>query len=125
MRQADGNILHVYHKAGTISHSEKLPPAPPRKPATPVGPRADLITERSEDSRSYGGSEFGKSRGRSRDRYRDYEREDIVDGSYGFNDPMEIDDHHDERRVRGLYSDNIISNKYGRGSRRGVYQRYK
>ena len=37
-----------------------------------------------------------------------------MDGSYGFDDRMDTDDH-DDRRARGsLYSDNLIGNR-GRG----------
>ncbi|KAI1004676.1 hypothetical protein K3495_g3540 [Podosphaera aphanis] len=96
-QSADGNILHVYHKTRAIS-SVKLPSMLAGQ-HVPLGTRTDLNGERSDDSRSYGygGSEFCAPTGPSRDRFRDYERDEVLDGSYGF------DDH-----TTGLYSDNII-----------------
>ena len=114
--QADGNILHVYHKTGPISSSHKpLQPTPVVRSVTPLGPRAAV--ERLDDNRpdNRGGSERYAPRERSRGR-RDYDREDVMDGSYGFDDRMETDEDGPEKgRGRGLYSDTLINSNRGRG----------
>ncbi|TVY55998.1 putative RNA-binding protein [Lachnellula cervina] len=103
-QNADGNILHVYHKVGGAPTGPKS-----SNPIAPLGRRAEAITD---DSRSsYGSSERYTPRDRERSRR---ESDDIMDGSYGFDDRMDTDDH-DDRRTRGsLYSDNLIGNR-GRG----------
>ncbi|RDL35236.1 RNA-binding, RBD [Venustampulla echinocandica] len=101
-QNADGNILHVYHKIGAVKSIRSTP-------STPQGPRADLINE---DTRSaYAGSDRYTPRER-----RQNDREDIMDGSYGFDNRMETDDdNYSNGRDRGsLYSDNIVGNR-GRG----------
>ncbi|KAH6684357.1 hypothetical protein B0J14DRAFT_10366 [Halenospora varia] len=111
-QNADGQILHVYHKIGVPATASK---APRSGPVTPLGPRADMATERSDDSRSgYNGSE----RYTPRERRREPERDNVTDGSYGFEDRMDTDDRNDDRydNSRGLYSDNLIG---GRGRGRG------
>jgi hypothetical protein len=84
---------------------------------TPLGPRADDIRS------SQGGSDRYAPRERSRDRRRDYDRDEVMDGSYGFNDRMDTDDRgnnqRDNGRGRGLYSDTLIG---GRGRGRGNSQ---
>jgi hypothetical protein len=120
--QADGNILHVYHKVGPAPPAAKLlstQPAqatPPARSVTPLGPRADIITERSDDTRSgYDGSRSDARQDRTPPRRRDYDRDEVMDGSYGFEDDrMDTDDRRDNGRGRGLYSDSIIGNR-GRG----------
>ncbi|POS86409.1 hypothetical protein EPUL_000879 [Erysiphe pulchra] len=116
-QSADGNILHVYHKVGPFLNPSPRPPALTRHIVAPTGPRADYVNDQADDSRSYGDSDFNRSGGRSKDHYRDYNREDVVDGSYGFSDRMDIDDRDDKNRRRGLYSDNLIGSRYGRRSR--------
>ncbi|RKF56347.1 putative rna- rbd [Golovinomyces cichoracearum] len=125
-QSADGNILHVYHKVGPSYSNDPQPTVTPRQIVAPRGPRADLLAEQlSEDSRSYVESDSRKSRGRSKDHYTDYERDNVVDGSYGFNDRMDINNGNDTGRRRGLYSDNIISGKYGRRTRGDGSQSYR
>lgn len=124
-QSADGNILHVYHKVGS-SYSNDPQPTVPRQIVAPRGPRADLLAEQlSEDSRSYVESDSRKSRGRSKDHYTDYDRDNVVDGSYGFNDRMDINNGNDTGRRRGLYSDNIISGRYRRRTRGDGSQSYR
>jgi hypothetical protein len=118
--QADGNILHVYHKTGPVPPRAKLLGAQsstPERSTTPTGPRADIITDRSDETRSG----FGLRSDRSPPRRRDYDsRDEVIDGSYGFDgDRMDTDDRQDGGRGRGLYSDGIIGNRgRGRGSSR-------
>ena len=108
--QADGHLLQVYHKSGALpSNLKQAAPAPPApRSNTPQGPRADRNTDRLEgysDTDRYAPGE------RSRERRRDYGREDVMDGSYGFNDDrMDTD----EGGNGGLYSDNLLSSR-GRG----------
>jgi hypothetical protein len=113
--QADGNILQVYHKAGPVPPRAKLLAAQatlPERSITPTGPRADAIADRSDDARSG----YGSRSDRSPPRRRDYDsRDDVIDGSYGFNDDrMDTDDRQDGGRGRGLYSDSMVGNR-GRG----------
>lgn len=125
--QADGNILHVYHKAGPVPAAVKqqlntklAPISPAPRISTPLGPRADRAdADRSDDNRSYGGSDRYTPRDRSheRERRRDYPRDDVIDGSYGFAETrMDIDNdnRNDRGRGQGLYSDSMI-NQRGRG----------
>ena len=95
--------------------------------AVPLGPRTkDIvpIDDRADDKLSgRGGSgRYIPRNDRRRDR-RDFDsRDDIVDGSYGFDDRMDTDDNNDNREGRGLYSDNLVSNRgsdKGRGDGRG------
>ena len=116
--QADGNILNVYHKTGSVPPRAKLLVAqatPAERSVTPTGPRADAITDRSDDSRSG----YASRSDRTPPRRRDYDRrDDVIDGSYGFDDDrMDTDDRNDGGR--GLYSDNILGNRgRGRGNSR-------
>ena len=100
------------HKLNTLP----APVASTGRPVTPLGPRAD-------DRSSQGGSDRFVPRERSRDRRRDYDRDEVMDGSYGFDDRMDTDDRGDNRRDngrgRGLYSDTLIG---GRGRGRGNTQ---
>jgi hypothetical protein len=131
--QADGNILHVYHKIGgpapkyPVAHA-----APAARSAAPLGLRADTLIDRVEGSKpSYGASDRYAPRGRSRDRRRDYEsRDEVTDGSYGFDDRMDTDDYDNshEKSQGGLYSDSMVGNRTrgransrerGRGNDRG------
>lgn len=131
-QNADGNILHVYHKSGPVPASVKLnntasssanfssSTATPRA-ITPLGPRADTYTDRSDDRPGYGNSDrYAPPRERSRERRRDYDRDDVMDGSYGFEDRMETDDRREDksRGGGGLYSDTMIGNR-GRGNANG------
>ena len=100
--QADGRVLSVYHKpAGpTYPLTSQLPPS-----RTPTGPRS----QRSNDY---------------------YPEDDLIDGSMGFEDPMEEDDLLANGNGRqpprgpaamngggtgGLYSDQLVRNRKGRG----------
>ncbi|SZF03578.1 unnamed protein product [Blumeria hordei] len=126
-QSADGNILHVYHKLGPIPRSMKMPPAAPSgQPIASLGSRSDLIAGWSDDSRSYGDSDLYTPRGRSRDRHREYERDEVMDGSYGFDDRLENYDRVDKNRVTRLYSDSMIGANHPRGPRgdrgRGGYR---
>ncbi|TVY83445.1 putative RNA-binding protein [Lachnellula suecica] len=107
-QNADGNVLQVYHK-------HKPAPTGPRNskaaPKTPLGPRADAIADRPDENRS----ERYNPRDRGGRRESERERDDVMDGSYGFDDRMDTDDQDDRNRGRGsLYSDNLIGNR-GRG----------
>ncbi|KAH8767987.1 hypothetical protein BGZ57DRAFT_472192 [Hyaloscypha finlandica] len=119
-QNADGNILHVYHKAGPVPPRAKLlaaQAASSERSVTPTGPRADVITERSDDTRSG----YGSRSGRTPPRRREFGgRDDVIDGSYGFDeDRMDTDDRQDGGRGRGLYSDTMIGNRgRGRGNSR-------
>lgn len=107
-QNADGNILHVYHKVAQRNN----PPAP----VAPSGPRADANANRSDDRSGYSSDRYtARDRERERSR-REPDRDDVMDGSYGFDDRMDTDDN-DDRRGRGrgnLYSDNLIGER-GRG----------
>jgi len=126
-QNADGNILQVYHKVGPVPAAVKqqlakpAPASPAPRISTPTGPRADA--DRSDDNRSgYGGSDRYEPRDRSRERR--YDRDDVMDGSYGFSDRMDTDNsdtgNRDNRNDRGrgqgqgLYSDSLINSR-GRG----------
>lgn len=122
--QADGNILHVYHKIGgpapKLPAAQSSPIAPLARSTTPLGPRADILADRSDGMRSgHGGSDRYVPRARSRERRRDYDsRDEVTDGSYGFEDRMDTDDHDNQyekgRGRGGLYSDTMVNNR-GRG----------
>jgi len=109
-QNADGHLLQVYHKSGALPANLKQAAAasPAPRSNTPQGPRADRNTDRSE---GYSDTDRYAPRERSRERRRDYGREDVMDGSYGFNDDrMDTD----EGGNGGLYSDNLLSSR-GRG----------
>ena len=79
---------------------------------TPLGPRADQITSRSDDTRSgYGGSDRHTLRERRREAD---SRHEVMDGSYGFQERMDTDDNYEG----GLYSDDLVG-KRGSGDGRG------
>jgi hypothetical protein len=87
----------------------------------PLGPRADTINDRSGDTRSaHGGTDRYTPRS---ERRRPYDsRDEVVDGSYGFEERMDTDDNYENGEGRGLYSDNLVSNRgrnRGRGNDRG------
>lgn len=99
---ADGRVLSVYHKPSgpTYPLTSQLPP-----PRAPTGPRS----QRSNDY---------------------YPEDDLIDGSMGFEDPMEEDDLMANGNGRqpprgpaamngggtgGLYSDQLVRNRKGRG----------
>lgn len=91
---------------------------------TPLGPRADRSettagrpSDYDRGSDRYPPRQPERDRGDRRDR--DYDRNDLVDGSYGFEDKMDTDDN-DSNKKGGLYSDNMITNQgRGRGNYRG------
>ncbi|KAK2628554.1 hypothetical protein QTJ16_001657 [Diplocarpon rosae] len=111
-QNADGNLLHVFHQRGPLpAYAKQLTHSShAHLTSIPQGPRADFVTNRSDAARSGHEDDRYAARERSRERRRDYGRDDVIDGSYGFEDRMETDD----AESRGLYSDNIISRK-GRG----------
>ncbi|KAH7321667.1 hypothetical protein BKA65DRAFT_463953 [Rhexocercosporidium sp. MPI-PUGE-AT-0058] len=114
-QNADGHLLQVYHKSGPLPTNMKqaAPVSPAPRSSTPQGPRADRKTDRSDDTRSgYSDTDRYGARERSRERRRGQGREDIMDGSYGFNDEDRMET--DEGDSRGLYSDKLISSR-GRG----------
>ncbi|RDW70083.1 hypothetical protein BP5796_08480 [Coleophoma crateriformis] len=106
-QNADGHLLHVYHKIGalpsttTFLTSQSAPVQPAGRSVTPLGPRA---------------GDRGSDKYQSRERSRERGRDQVTDGSYGFDDRMDTDEgnQHDRGRGRGLYSDNMV-NRNGRG----------
>jgi len=104
--------LNVYNKSGA--------PAPTLQSASqraaprlnvPTGPRASRV-ERSSVSDSYD-SRYDSSRS---------SRDDIIDGSYGFDDRMDTDDRdggsRNNTRSQGLYSDNLVGGRAGNSNNR-------
>ncbi|OBT41269.1 hypothetical protein VE00_08979 [Pseudogymnoascus sp. WSF 3629] len=105
---ADGRILNLFIKPDVVPAPKSAAPASaPTGPAIPVGPRADrnnLRPMRPADSDRYS------------QRNRDNSRNEVVDGSYGFeNDRMDTDQY---EAPKPLYSDNMV----GGGSDRGDYR---
>lgn len=99
-QNADGNLLHVFHKVG--GPSSKGPVTSNSHLTPPLGPRADTAITHN----------YGSNRPRS-DRRRDMEsRGEVIDGSYGFEERMDTDD--------PLYSDNLVSNRGSRDRGRGI-----
>ena len=85
-----------------------------------------MESERINNGRSsarFGTSDRYEPRQRSREPRRSYEREDIVDGTYGFDEQMDMDQPDDNRNgtgnSRGLYSDDLVNKRAGRGDGRG------
>ncbi len=83
-------------------------------------------SERVTNNRSstrYGASDRYEPRERSREQGRSYERDDVVDGTYGFEEQMDMDEPEDNRNdrgnSRGLYSDDLVNRRAGRGDGRG------
>ena len=122
--QADGRMLYLYMKTGPVilpPGIKSSPSAPEAQPLIPTGPRVDNTPNRSE---RYDASDKYQSRPRSRERRRSYD-EEVMDGSYGFDDRMETDDRSDSRnRSRGLYSDDLVSERYDRDRGRGGRSQY-
>ncbi|CAG8959436.1 hypothetical protein HYFRA_00001334 [Hymenoscyphus fraxineus] len=104
-QNADGNILHVYHKIGATASR-------PAQNTTnvPLGPRADTArypNEARPTAERYNPREVAKPR-----------REEVIDGTYGF-DAMDTDDNQSSGR---LYSDSMVGGRgrdRGRGDNRG------
>ena len=116
----------MYHKVGgSTKHQTSSFHAPPTAPAhsiTPLGPRAN---ERSNGNQSGYGSSERYPRERSRERRRDVApRADVIDGSFGFDDRMEMDADNGEETRPNLYSDTLV-NKRGRGHNRGQGYGYR
>ncbi|KAB8291604.1 hypothetical protein EYC80_006404 [Monilinia laxa] len=111
-QEADGNLLYVYHKSGALAQTPlNLRPAP--RLSVPTGPKAGRF-ERSSGSDTFD-SRYNNSRS---------SREDVVDGSYGFDDRMDTDDHDDGRgnsngRSQGLYSDDLVGARKSNNNRNG------
>ncbi|QSZ30048.1 hypothetical protein DSL72_004566 [Monilinia vaccinii-corymbosi] len=112
-QEADGNLLYVYHKSGALTQNPLNQRSAPRS-SVPTGPKAGRI-ERSSGSDSLD-SRYNSSRN---------SREDVVDGSYGFEDRMDTDDHDDDGRSnkngrsQGLYSDNLVGGRKSNINRNG------
>lgn len=90
-------------------------------PAT-LGPRPDA---RPSTSRPYGSSERYRPQARGLEQRREYSsRDNVVDGSYGFDDQMDTDGRYNNERqgsqTQGrLYSDTIVGNQSGAHRGRG------
>ncbi|CZT07641.1 uncharacterized protein RCO7_10258 [Rhynchosporium graminicola] len=116
-QNADGHLLQVYHISGPLPTNMKPTTAaaattPAPRSNTPQGPRADR-NPAAETRSGYNVADRYPPRERSRERRRDHSRgEDVVDGTYGFNDDDRMDT--DEVENRGLYSDGLLSSR-GRG----------
>ncbi|KFX99404.1 hypothetical protein O988_03883 [Pseudogymnoascus sp. VKM F-3808] len=110
---ADGRVLNLFIKPDVPSAPKAAAPAPavPTGPTIPVGPRADRSNARptrAADSDRY------NQRDDNRTRNRDSNRNDVVDGSYGFDeDRMDTDE-----APRPLYSDNMVGARSDRGDYR-------
>ncbi|RFU35850.1 hypothetical protein B7463_g499, partial [Scytalidium lignicola] len=123
---ADGHLLHVYHKVGnTVSTSKLLsstsvPTTHTPRSITPLGPRGDIVVDHSDDS---------WPDTRTRNGRKNYDNGDVMDGSYGFNNSMDVDNNHNDKgKVQGLYSDNLIgrrNNIRGRGGNRDRGRGYR
>ncbi|KAI9732237.1 MAG: hypothetical protein M1818_007556 [Claussenomyces sp. TS43310] len=121
--QADGLVLSLYHKSDTST----IAPAssePAIRAAPPRGPRATAATnKRANETTRPAGRSYDRYEppARSRDR-RPYEKRDnVTDGTYGFEDQMDVDDRgngdaysNGAARSRGLYSDNLVGRRDGR-----------
>ncbi|KFY91840.1 hypothetical protein V498_05296 [Pseudogymnoascus sp. VKM F-4517 (FW-2822)] len=106
---ADGRVLNLFIKPEVVSapKAAALVPGAPTGPAIPVGPRADRSNAR-------------PARPADSDRYnqrnRDSSRNDVVDGSYGFEDDRMDTDQYDSPKP--LYSDNMVGGRSDRGDYR-------
>lgn len=111
-------MLSLYHKpaiTATVSTAQPAPAVP-----VPRGPRADLISGRPNEAHSAGRYDRYEPRPRSRERRQNDDRGYLTDGSYGFDEAMDVDDvdgQPEKSRGRGLYSDNLGGNS--RGGRNG------
>jgi len=117
-QMADGHLLHVYHKIGNTPSAPRLlgtasgSAENTSRSITPLGPRSDIAADRSD----------------SRGGRRNNDNGDIMDGSYGFDDGMDVDDNHDNKGNQGLYSDNLIGrrrNARGGGSNQNRGRSYR
>lgn len=79
----------------------------------PTGPRADLVEARALDRSSERYEHYAPGP-RPRDNRRSFHDDDVIDGSYGFVDHMDTDDG-DNDRGKGLYSDDLVGARTGRG----------
>ncbi|KAF7865937.1 hypothetical protein EAF04_006101 [Stromatinia cepivora] len=112
-QEADGNLLYVYNKSGAITHTPKLSnQRAAARLSVPTGPKASRA-ERSSGSDSYD-SRYDSSRS---------SRDDVIDGSYGFDDRMDTDDRdggsrNNNGRNQGLYSDNLVGGRTNNSNNR-------
>lgn len=78
-------------------------------------------SNRNRSSTGYDAADRYEPRHHSRDRI--YKGEDVVDGTYGFEEPMDTDEPEDHRndvgKSRGLYSDELVNRRSGSGDGRG------
>lgn len=122
--QADGRLLSVFFKPASLSKPiqqsafpvvDKLRSAHTSHPSPPTGPRADGNSDRGG---RFAGDRY-QPRERSRERRQSYEQDEVMDGSYGFEEKMDLDDGNDGGgRGQGLYSDELVSSR-GNGRGRG------
>ncbi|KFY34592.1 hypothetical protein V494_06635 [Pseudogymnoascus sp. VKM F-4513 (FW-928)] len=110
---ADGRVLNLFIKPDVApTPKSAAPAAAPTGPAIPVGPRADR-----NNARSTRPGEADRYNQRNRDN-----RNDVVDGSYGFGDDRMDTDEYD---AKPLYSDTMVGGRGynnrggGRGGARG------
>ncbi|KAM3073569.1 hypothetical protein ACMFMF_006774 [Clarireedia jacksonii] len=116
-QEADGRTLHVYYKEEAAAQKTVSRPAPtaPARSSIPSGPRAGRL-DRDDGSDRYAPKDRAPNNGRNG-------RDDIVDGTYGFDDRMDMDNHEDNRNTnqngRGLYSDNLVGSRNSQNNYRG------
>jgi len=95
--------------------ADKLRSAHTIHPSPPTGPRADGNSDRGG---RFAGDRY-QPRERSRERRQSYDQDDVMDGSYGFEEKMDLDDGNDDGgRGQGLYSDVLVGSR-GNGRGRG------
>ncbi|KAH8821611.1 hypothetical protein F5884DRAFT_768465 [Xylogone sp. PMI_703] len=118
---ADGHLLHVYHKVGNTPSVSHLPGTTSAsqthtsRPSVPLGPRGDVAANRSDSSRSDPRVRHGR---------KNNDGGEVVDGSYGFDDTMDVDNaHSDKGKPQGLYSDSLVGKRNStRGGGSGRYR---
>ncbi|PQE13824.1 pentatricopeptide repeat protein [Rutstroemia sp. NJR-2017a BBW] len=108
-QEADGRPLNVYYKeeAAAPKAAPRSAPTAPARQSIPSGPRAGRL-DRDVGSDRYAPKDRAPSNGRNG-------RDDVIDGTYGFDDQMDVDNRDDNRNNnnngRGLYSDNLVGNR--------------
>jgi hypothetical protein len=124
--QADGLVLSLSYKPTSTTITPRGPSkqSTTKAPVAPLGPRADLMSDRLDKTRPSGRYDRYEPQdlNRERRRFDDQERDEVVDGSYGFDDQMETDGQSDHYNGdRGLYSDGMVGRRgredHGRGRR--------
>lgn len=93
--------MHVYHKIGNAPSTPRLlnttsgSAENKSRSITPLGPRGDIAANHSDNQ---GGR-------------RNYGNGEVMDGSYGFDDGMAVDNTNEDGGNQGLYSDNLIGRR--------------